>query len=237
MSILDSLRNPPRVQTKQLNTCKGFEWCHDYFIVDANGNVATPAGVAPVHKPLGVEGNGSMYLTGSETSAGYYTVRISGPGMSKNSRVHRVVAAAWCEDWDPSLDVDHIDGNRKNNHPSNLRCVSRRENLLAGNTGTNFKGLGWHTPSVEICAYDVTNERYLRWPSVKATARWLKTQGKAGHGYPVSYRAQHNTNLMNGKRDENRSNMSFLQLHGLRFFRYNDLETQHKTHFENATLL
>lgn len=46
---------------------------------------------------------------------------------------HRLVAAAWCglDIDDPTQVVDHIDGNRSNNLPSNLRVLSRKEHVSA----------------------------------------------------------------------------------------------------------
>ena len=58
-------------------------------------------------------------------------------------QVHRIVALAWCErtgydpdgnEWgeDDKLEVDHIDFDRTNNHPTNLRWVTKSWN--AANT-------------------------------------------------------------------------------------------------------
>ena len=46
-------------------------------------------------------------------------------------RIHRIVATAFHgEPKDPKFVVDHIDSNRKNNRPENLRWLSRLENTL-----------------------------------------------------------------------------------------------------------
>ncbi len=49
-----------------------------------------------------------------------------------NQAVHRIVATAFSEDGleKPDLVVDHIDTNRVNNRPENLRWVTRLENIL-----------------------------------------------------------------------------------------------------------
>lgn len=55
-------------------------------------------------------------------------------GLVKNKkqvffRVHRVVAKAFIDNYSELLEVDHIDRVRSNNKVSNLRCVSKKENL------------------------------------------------------------------------------------------------------------
>jgi hypothetical protein len=47
----------------------------------------------------------------------------------KNYQVHSLIAKAFLGDRPDGLDVDHIDGKKDNNHPSNLRYVTRSQNL------------------------------------------------------------------------------------------------------------
>ena len=48
-------------------------------------------------------------------------------------------------------EVDHIDGNKGNNHPSNLRGSSRRSNMgnqkLRSDSKVKFKGVDFHKPT------------------------------------------------------------------------------------------
>lgn len=43
--------------------------------------------------------------------------------------LHRLVAEAFLDTWDPKLTVNHIDGNKLNNHPNNLEMVTQTENM------------------------------------------------------------------------------------------------------------
>ena len=59
---------------------------------------------------------------------GYFEVTLSSRSGKKSYRVHRLVYQAFVGVLDNSLVIDHIDGNRKNNHQSNLRQIHTREN-------------------------------------------------------------------------------------------------------------
>ena len=52
----------------------------------------------------------------------------------KQKYIHRLVASAFIENPLSKKEVDHIDGNRKNNNVENLRWVSRIENVRNPNT-------------------------------------------------------------------------------------------------------
>jgi len=56
---------------------------------------------------------------------------------SKHFYVHRLVMSAFIGDSD--LYVDHIDGNKTNNHIDNLRYVTNSENLTFRNTNKKYK--------------------------------------------------------------------------------------------------
>ncbi len=65
---------------------------------------------------------------------------------NKSYYVHRIVASIHCGGYAPGLAVDHIDGNKLNNEPSNLEWVSRGENTkrawVAGLTNTSGENHG-----------------------------------------------------------------------------------------------
>jgi hypothetical protein len=68
------------------------------------------------------------------TPAGYLTCGAYKDGPTGTKRrtyfVHRLVALAWVPNPCNKPNVNHIDGNKTNNHPSNLEWVTSSENSL-----------------------------------------------------------------------------------------------------------
>jgi hypothetical protein len=69
--------------------------------------------------------------TGSKTN-GYGKVKV--PGSNTTARVHRLVYEALVGPIPDGLDLDHLCRNRACCRPAHLEPVTRRENLLRGNT-------------------------------------------------------------------------------------------------------
>lgn len=64
------------------------------------------------------------HVAGTLSKDGYIVIQIGGRSVP----AHRL-AWAWSTGWWPKQDIDHIDGVRTNNRPSNLRDVPRRTNM------------------------------------------------------------------------------------------------------------
>jgi len=72
----------------------------------------------PTNKPDYYEANKHKYWTSSKANE-----------KSKyRKRARRILEKAWKVKPNDGKDVDHIDGNVKNNKPSNLRAVTRKKN-------------------------------------------------------------------------------------------------------------
>ena len=50
-------------------------------------------------------------------------------GVGKKFSVHRLVAQHFLPDWNPGLEVNHIDGNRDNNRADNLEMCTHQRNM------------------------------------------------------------------------------------------------------------
>ena len=62
-------------------------------------------------------------------TGGYLKVSLHVNGKNYNRYAHRMVAESFLPDWDRELQVNHIDGNKKNNHVGNLEMVTPSQNM------------------------------------------------------------------------------------------------------------
>jgi hypothetical protein len=65
---------------------------------------------------------------------GYFGLTLTDRnGRKVNGLVHQLVAAAWIGPKPPGFQVDHIDGDKRNNMSRNLRYLTPKEQMDAGN--------------------------------------------------------------------------------------------------------
>lgn len=102
---------------------KGYE---GYYEVSNHGNVRT------VTRFISNSGKHGMWyksrsLKFNVDKDGYNTVALQKDGKVKRVKVHRVVLSTFTDDND--MQVNHIDGNKSNNHVNNLEWVTCSENI------------------------------------------------------------------------------------------------------------
>lgn len=73
--------------------------------------------------------------------------------------VHRLVASAYCDGYDPLLTVNHKDGNKLNNHYTNLEWVTRSENSLHAHANKLSNQIGSLHHSAKLRESDVLDIR------------------------------------------------------------------------------
>jgi hypothetical protein len=71
----------------------------------------------------------SRILPVSITWNGYHTVKFNNNGKQKTMYIHRLIALAIIPNPQNKKEVNHKDGNKNNNYPSNLEWVTRHENI------------------------------------------------------------------------------------------------------------
>lgn len=92
--------------------------------------------------------NTGKYLKPFLNPQGYCLVDLSNEGKSHTVQFHRLVALAFIPNPDNLDTVNHIDGNKQNNHVKNLEWLSLRDNVRhAWNTGLAKPRYGLDNPA------------------------------------------------------------------------------------------
>lgn len=104
-------------------------------------------------------------------STGYRVAVVNG----KQQKVHRIIWTMLVGEIPAGYQIDHADGNRSNNHISNLRLATRAENLRnakkrCDNT-SGTKGVSFHKPS--------GSWRVQIWKDGKVASALFKTKDEA----------------------------------------------------------
>jgi hypothetical protein len=102
-------------------------------------------------------------LKSNVSSNTYLTLKLSRLGIAKSFSVHVLVAREWVKNPDNKRCVDHIDGNKKNNHYENLRWATHSENSRnqknQTNTSSIYKGVSLHKQSKKWVAHIRVNSK------------------------------------------------------------------------------
>tara|TARA_R110002020_G_scaffold273187_1_gene488262 strand:+ start:1100 stop:1588 length:489 start_codon:yes stop_codon:yes gene_type:complete len=75
-----------------------------------------------------VKNKHDKFLKTRDNGNGYNIIDLSKDGIKKTFSVHRLVGLTFLEKNENYPDIDHIDGDRKNNNITNLRFVDRSGN-------------------------------------------------------------------------------------------------------------
>lgn len=70
-----------------------------------------------------------IFLDMHHSKAGYYMAFVRFKGKPTRVTIHRVVAECWLGPRPEGYEIDHIDRNSHNNHYSNLRYVTKSEQM------------------------------------------------------------------------------------------------------------
>lgn len=103
-------------------------------------------------------------------NVGYYQVKLFKDNKWYYKRVHRLVAQHFVDNPNDFPQVNHIDGNKRNNKAINLEYISNKENTQHGYDN----GL-YHSKrrSIKIEVYSKNNEYISTYKSIRETANRL----------------------------------------------------------------
>ncbi len=113
---------------------------------------------------------------------GYLRVRVTYKRVKYTLKVHREVAKAFIDNKKNLPQVNHIDGNKKNNHVENLEWVTNKENANhALNTGlwdSVIAGAKRHNNQIKkpVLAINLQTGEKRLFPSVSEAERQLGTR-------------------------------------------------------------
>lgn len=109
-----------------------------------------------------------LKVTERSYSNGYKMVCIRG----RNYYVHRFIAESFCDNIDPSIytEVDHINGDTRDNRPDNLEWVTHAENMRRAGCHGQMKANGYYSRKSQTLSFTddreplhLTEEEYIRW--------------------------------------------------------------------------
>ena len=125
---------------------------------------------------------------------GYKGIYFSKNGNGKLFPQHRVIWLLANGDW-PKGEIDHIDGDKLNNDPANLRDVSRAENArnlklnvnnTSGCSGVKKCGNGWVSIIGQQRTATKSNGRYKYFKNKDDAIAWRKAK-EIEYGYHANH--------------------------------------------------
>lgn len=113
----------------------------------------------------GVVINNDNHTMAAHKSNGYLTVSLRAKGANRSAAINRIVALAFVNNSDPATKkvVDHIDGDKLNNHYKNLRWVTQKENCQFAVDKNGHRG---GTKKVKVDQLDMKGNFIARFDSM-----------------------------------------------------------------------
>lgn len=122
-------------------------------------------------------------------NAGYFLVWLSKQGKIRAHTVHRLVAASFIDNPENMMDINHKDGDKKNNSVHNLEWCTRSQNIKHSYEKLNHKTNGKAVRCIELdiiysSAAEASRERGI---SACGIRHVLTGRAKTAGGYRWEY--------------------------------------------------
>ena len=122
-----------------MSSIKGYE---GLYTVTRDGNVYSEEKYRSSGKYKGIHKKRKLKQMVSKSGKGYFVVNLYKDGKMKQKLVHRLIAEAFIPNPNGKIQINHKDGNTKNNSLDNLEWVTPKENSQhACDTGLST---AWH---------------------------------------------------------------------------------------------
>ena len=99
--------------------------------------------------------NNKIKILKQHVELGYFRVNLHKDNKQIKMHIHRLLGITFLN-CPHDKQIDHIDGNRRNNNLENLRVVTNQENCF---NRTKAKGYYWHKNSCKWMAYISLNHK------------------------------------------------------------------------------
>lgn len=110
---------------------------------------------------------------------GYYGVDLWKQNQRKRKRIHRLVACAFLPNPDNKKEVDHIDRCKTNNMVTNLRWVTRSENMLNTYRRDNpLLGISWKKSHKQYEVHFTLNNKIKHYGLYKTIEEAIQVRDK-----------------------------------------------------------
>lgn len=114
----------------------------------------------------------------SKNQKGYHQIQLSNNGKSKTITIHRLVYTHFVSDVPVGLEINHIDGNKNNNHVSNLEVVTKKDNMRKAVLNGQIKTGEDCCRSVSVAQINpVTNKVVKTFGSINIATKETKISG------------------------------------------------------------
>lgn len=101
-----------------------------YYQISNNGDVRSVERQVNANKNGGIKILKSITIKQTIANHGYYVVNLRKHGLNKVITVHRLVATHFIDNNEKKVTVNHIDGDKTNNHVTNLEWATYGENNI-----------------------------------------------------------------------------------------------------------